>query len=45
MKYIQDSPDYGYRFVYKSLLDEGLTIGRETALLDTLVSWVVFESF
>ena len=27
-----DNPDYGYRFIYKSLLDEGFTIGRDRTL-------------
>ena len=27
-----DNPDYGYRFMYKSLLDEGFTIGRDRTL-------------
>ena len=27
-----DNPDYGYRFMHKSLLDEGFTIGRDRTL-------------
>jgi len=27
-----DNPEYGYRFIYKALLEEGFTIGRDRTL-------------